>query len=99
MITSDFVFGAIDGLISRFDNGSYVECSYCEIEYDDDDEPYEIQLEIDKEMEIMFTSLNIQHNIELIEAFENPAVCVMVLCIAFVIDGKLYTKNLLVERR
>lgn len=99
MITSDFVFGAIDGLASRFNNGSYVECSYCEVDYDDDDEPYEIEFEIDKEMETMLTSLNIQHSIELVEAFENPAIDVMVLCIAFVVDGKLYTKNLVVERR
>ena len=100
MITSDFVFGAIDGLISRFDNGEYIAPSYCESCFDEDDEEsYEIEFEIDHEMEMMLSSLNIQYSVELIEAFENPGIDVMTLCIAFVVNGKLYTKNLIVERR
>lgn len=100
MITSEFVFGTIDGLISRFDNGEYIAPSYCENCFDEDDEEnYEIEFEIDHEMEMMLSSLNIQHSVELIEAFENTAIDIMALCIAFVVDGKLYTKNLIVERR
>lgn len=100
MITSDFVFGAIDGLVSRFDNGEYIAHSYCENCFDEDDEEnYEIEFEIDHEMEMMLSSLNIQYSVELVEAFDNPAIDIMVLCIAFVVDKKLYTKNLIVERR
>ena len=100
MITSDFVFGAIDGLVSRFDNGEYIVPSYCENCFDEDDEEnYEVEFEIDHEMEMMLSSLNIQYSVELIEAFENSAIDIMTLCIAFVVNGKLYTKNLIVERR
>lgn len=100
MITSEFVFGAIDGLVSRFDNGEYIALSYYENCYDEDDEEnFEIEFEIDHEMEMMLSSLNVQYSVELIDAFSNPAIDIMVLCIAFIIDGKLYTKNLVVERR
>jgi hypothetical protein len=100
MITADFVFGAIDGLVSRFDNGDYIVPSYCEDCFDEEDEEnYEIEFEIDREMEMMLNGLNIQYSVELIDVFSNPAIDIMVLCIAFVVDGKLYTKNFTVERR
>lgn len=103
MITADFVFGAIDGLVSRFDNGEYIVPSYCENCFDEEDEEdeenYEIEFEIDREMETMLSGLNVQYNVELIDTFSNPAIDIMVLCIAFVVDGKLYTKNFIVERR
>jgi hypothetical protein len=100
MITADFVFGAIDGLVSRFDNGDYIVPSYCEDCFDEEDEEnYEIEFEIDHEMEMMLNSLNIQYSVELVDAFDNPAIDVMVLCVAFVIDRELYTKNFVVERR
>lgn len=100
MITSDFVFGAIDGLVSRFDKGDYIVPSYCENCFDEDDEEnYEVEFEIVHEMEMMLSSLNIQHSVELIETFSNPAIDIMVLCIAFIVNGKLYTKNFVVEGR
>ena len=100
MITSDFVFGAIDGLVSRFDKGDYIVPSYCESCFDEDNEEnYEVEFEIDHEMEMMLSSLNIQHSVELIETFSNPAIDIMVLCIAFIVNGKLYTKNFVVEGR
>ena len=100
MIDVDFVFGAIDGLVSRFDNGEYIAPSYCENCFDEEDEEnYEIEFEIDCEMEMMLKGLNIQCSVELIETFSNPAIDIMVLCIAFIVSGKLYTKNFVVERR
>lgn len=99
-INAGFVHGAIDGLAARFENQEdYISRSYRDIEYDENGEPYEIEYEIDNEIGFMLDGLGVQHEIEMVEAFSNPAVDIWVLCVSFIINKKLYMHNLIIERR
>ena len=84
-ITADFVEGAIAGVLARFDGG----CDYCS-GYEDEEGNY---FEIEVEVKAMLDSLGIMNSVELVWAFDSPSCDIHVLCISYVIDGKLYTNN------
>jgi hypothetical protein len=94
MITADFVNGAIDGMLKRFTKDDRIQAfDFDVIEDDVENESYEIAFNIRKEMKSMLDSLNIQSEVTLMWVDDDPSRTVYALCIAFVFDGKLYTRN------
>lgn len=99
MITVDFVNKAITGIIDRFTQHDYVSRTYHEVVQENDEVgPEEIHFFIEDEIETLLQGLNIPHSVELVEAFDNPGIDIWVVCIAFFIDGKVESYNLVVER-
>lgn len=99
MITVDFVNNAISKVVERFEDGDYVRRTYYEVVQEDDEVgPEEIVFFIEDEIDTLLTGLNVLHSVELVDAFDNPGIDVWVVCVAFVIDGKLYQYNLVAER-
>ena len=99
MITVDFVNNAISKVVERFEDGDYIRRTYHEVVQEDDEVgPEEIHFFIEDEIDTLLSSLNINHVIELVDAFENPGIDIWVVCVAFMIDGELCQYNLVVER-
>lgn len=99
MVTVDLVNKAISGIISRFEDGDYVCRTYYEVVQEDDEVgPEEIHFFIEDEIDTLLAGLNIPHNVELVEAFENPGIDIWVVCVAFFIEGEVESYNFVVER-
>lgn len=105
MITIDLVNEAISGIVSRFEDGDYVRRTYYEVVQEDDEVgPEEIHFFIEDEIDTLLTVLNVPHSVELVEAFEafeafeNPGIDIWVVCVAFFVEGKVESYNLVVER-
>ena len=99
MITVDFVNNAISKVVERFEDGDYIRRTYHEVVQEDDEVgPEEIHFFIEDEIDTLLSSLNVNHVIELVDAFENPGIDIWVVCVAFMIDGELCQYNLVVER-
>lgn len=98
MITVDFVNNAISKVVERFEDGYYIRRTYYEVVQEDDEVgPEEIHFFIEDEIDTLLSGLGVNHAIELVDAFENPATDIWVVCVAFVIDGELCQYNLVVE--
>ena len=94
MITANFVNDAINGMLKRFTKDERIQAfDFDVIEDDVENESYEIEFNIEKEMKSMLDSLNIQNEVELMWVDDDPGRTVYALCIAFVFDGRLYTRN------
>lgn len=102
MITIDLVNEAISGIVSRFEDGDYVRRTYYEVVQEDDEVgPEEIHFFIEDEIDTLLTGLNVPHSVELVElveAFENLGIDIWVVCVAFFVEGKVESYNLVVER-
>lgn len=99
MITVDFVNKAITGIVDRFTQYDYVSRTYHEVIQENDEVgPEEIHFFIEDEIETLLQGLNIPYSVELVEAFDNPGIDIWVVCVAFFIDGKVESYNLVVER-
>lgn len=92
MITADFVAGAIEGVLGRFYNEELERTEYFYAE-EIEEEDIEIEHHLEDEMGLMLDSLGIQNSIELVWVDEDNTRTCYALCIAYVIDGKLYTRN------
>lgn len=97
MITIEFVNDAISKVVERFEDGDYVRRTYYEVVCEEG-YPEEIHFFIEDEIDALLSGLNVLHSVELVDAFENPGIDIWVVCVAFVIDGKLCQYNLVVER-
>jgi hypothetical protein len=98
MITVEFVNDAISKVVERFEDENYVCRTYYEVVQEDDEVgPEEIHFFIEDEIDTLLTGLNIPHSVKLVEAFENPGIDIWVVCIAFFIEGKVESYNLVVE--
>jgi hypothetical protein len=94
MITADFIKSAIDSMLKRFTKDDQIQAfDFDVIEDDAEDESYEIKFDIAKEMKSMLDGLNIQNEVERMWVDDDPSRTVYALCIAFIFDGKLYTRN------
>ena len=94
MITANFVNDAINGMLKRFTKDDRIQAfDFDVIEDDVEDEYYEIEFSIAKEMKSMLNGLNIQNEVELMWVDDDPSRTVYALCIAFVFNGRLYTRN------
>ena len=99
MITIEFVNKAISKVVERFEDGDYIRRTYNEVVQEDDEVgPEEIHFFIEDEIDMLLTGLNVLHDVELVDAFDNPGIDVWVVCVAFVVDGELCQYNLVVER-
>ena len=99
MITIEFVNKAISKVVERFEDGDYIRRTYYEVIQEDDEVgPEEIHFFIEDEIDTLLTGLNVLHDVELVDAFDNPGIDVWVVCVAFVVDGELCQYNLVVER-
>lgn len=99
MITADFVNNAISKVVERFEDGDYIRRTYYEVVQEDDEVgPEEIHFFIEDEIDTLLSGLDVNHVVELVDAFENPGADIWVVCVAFVIDGELCQYNLVVER-
>lgn len=99
MITIDLVNEAISGIVSRFEDGDYVRRTYYEVVQEDDEVgPEEIDFFIEDEIDALLTGLNVLHSVELVDAFDNPGIDIWVVCVAFFVEGKVESYNLVVER-
>ena len=99
MIDAEFVNDAIFGVIERFEENDYIRRSYCEVIQEDEEiGPGEISFYIEDEIDMLLSGLNVNHSVELVDAFENPGIDIWVVCVAFVVDGEIYQHNLVVER-
>lgn len=99
MITIEFVNKAISKVVERFEDGDYIRRTYYEVVQEDDEVgPEEIHFFIEDEIDMLLTGLNVLHDVELVDAFDNPGIDVWVVCVAFVVDGELCQYNLVVER-
>ena len=97
MITAEFVFGAIDGLVARFKkNPLHIQRHFYNVE-NEDGECWEVHFYIENEIETMLDGLNIQNNVRLIDMYRAVDFDVYVLAIAFVINGELHTVDFIVE--
>ena len=99
MIDAVFVYDAIGKVVSRFEDGDYVRRTYYEVVQEDDEVgPEEIHFFIEDEIDTLLTGLNVPHSVELVEAFENLGIDIWVVCVAFFVEGKVESYNLVVER-
>lgn len=57
---------------------------------------FDLTFNLEDEIEFMLTGLNLEHDVELIEAFEGyvGANVYYVLCVAYIYEGKLATFNI-----
>jgi hypothetical protein len=92
MITSDFVFGLIDGITKRFEGKEEGLLSrwHCEEEI-----PGEvIDFVLDSEIKMALDCLNVKNCVEAvcINESENAAFDTYAICVSFIVDNELYQK-------
>ena len=88
MVIADFVNEAISKVVERFEDGDYIRRTYHEVIQEDDEVgPEEIHFFIEDEIDFLLSGLNVLHNVEIVDAFENPGIDIWVVCVAFVIDS------------
>ena len=96
MINAEFMSKAIDKVLERFEKDDYLQRCY-EEEVHEGDEIFDVTFYIEDEISFLLRGLHLEYDVELVDAFECPSCEIWVLCIAYVVDGKLYTNNVVVE--
>jgi len=91
-VTADFVAGAVEGVLDRFYNEELERTEYFYVE-EIEEENVEIEHYLEDEMSLMLDSLGIQNSVERVWVDEDNTRTCYALCIAYVLDGKLYTRN------
>lgn len=91
-VNADFVAGAIEGVLDRFYNDCFCRTDYFYVE-ENEEEELEIEHDLEDEMSLMLNSLGVQNSVERVWVDEDNTRTCCALCIAYVIDGKLYTRN------
>lgn len=91
-VNADFVAGAVKGVLDRFYNEELERTEYFYAE-EIEEEDIEIEYYLEDEIGLMLDSLGIQNSVELVWVDEDNTRTCYALCIAYVIDGKLYTRN------
>jgi hypothetical protein len=99
MIDNEFVNSALIKVASRFEEENYIALGYNEVFHDEEGEVHYITFRINEEIDTMLTGLNIPHCVEVVSALESSRFNIWVLCVSYVVDGKPYQFNLVVEER
>ena len=97
MITSDFVFKAIGDVVSRF-KASQLHIKRHNVSVENEDgETWELHFYVEDEVKTMLDGLRIQSDVRLIDMYSATHIDVAVLAISFMIEGKLYSIDYVVE--
>ena len=91
-VNADFVAGAVEGVLDRFYNEELERTEYFYAE-EIEEEDIEIEHYLEDEMGLMLDSLGIQNSVERVWVDEDNTRTCYALCIAYVIDCKLYARN------
>ena len=92
MITSDFVFGLIDGIMKRFEDEDEGLLSRWRCEEEIPGEV--IDFVLDNEIKMALDCLNVRNCVEAvcINEDENAAFNTYTICVSFIVDNELYQK-------
>jgi len=91
-VNADFVAGAVEGVLDRFYNEELERTEYFYVE-ESEEEGIEIEHYLEDEMSLMLDSLGVQNRIVRVWVDEDNTRTCYAICIAYVVDGKLYTRN------
>lgn len=86
-----YILDAIHKVVGRFEDEDGSVSLYRESDVSTEDNS--IQLEIGTEVETLLDGLGVKNSVEVISIFDSPGLDTYALCVAYVLDGELYTYN------